>query len=80
MVFPLDRSFMQCTNCSREILEENDVKRGICFRCHVKGIRFGFVGVEYGQKAWNNSTIKETQEMYKNMPGVEKISTRKELI
>jgi hypothetical protein len=71
---------MQCTNCSKELKTENDLKREICFTCHVKGIRFGFVGVEYGQKAWNNSTIKETQDMYKNMPNVEKISTRKELI
>jgi hypothetical protein len=71
---------MQCTNCSKELKTENDLKREICFTCHVKGIRFGFVSVEYGQKAWNNSTIKETQDMYKNMPNVEKISTRKELI
>jgi hypothetical protein len=71
---------MQCTNCSKELKSENDLKREICFACHVKGIRFGFVGVEYGQSSWNNSTIKETQDMYAKMPNVEKISTRKELI
>ena len=71
---------MHCSNCSREIFAENDVKRGICFRCHVKGIKFGFRGVEYGQSSWNNSTIRETQKMYEAMPGVEKVPARKELI
>jgi len=71
---------MQCTNCPNELKTENDQKRGICFRCHVKGIKFGFKGVEYGQKSWNNSTIRETQKMYESMPGVEKVPARKELI
>jgi len=71
---------MHCNTCSNNLKTENDHKRGICFRCHVKGIKFGFRAVEYGQKAWNNSTIRETQKMYENMPGVEKVSTRKELI
>jgi hypothetical protein len=71
---------MQCSNCQSNLKTENDENRGICFKCHVKGIRFGFRGVEYGQSAWNNSTIRETQKMYEAMPGVEKVSARKELI
>ena len=35
---------MHCLDCSKEILEENDIKRGICFSCHIKGIKFGFKG------------------------------------
>tara|TARA_R110000823_G_C15724230_1_gene479010 strand:- start:462 stop:677 length:216 start_codon:yes stop_codon:yes gene_type:complete len=71
---------MQCTTCSTPIEEENDLKRQLCFKCHVKGIRFGFVSVGYGQSEWNNSTIRETQRMYEAMPNVEKVSTRQELI
>ncbi len=71
---------MTCTSCSAELATDNDKNRGICFKCHVKGIRFGFQSVEYGRKAWNNSTIRETQKMYESMPNVEKISARKELI
>jgi len=71
---------IECSSCNADLKTENDHKRGICFRCHVKGIKFGFRAVGYGQKEWNKSTIKETQRMYENMPGVEKISTRKELI
>lgn len=71
---------MQCSICGADLVTEQDQKRGICFRCHVKGIKFGFRSVEYGQKAWNNSTIRETQKMYESMPGVEKVSSRKELI
>lgn len=71
---------MKCSNCGAELKTEQDQKRGICFKCHVKGIKFGFRGVEYGQKAWNNSTIRETQRMYEAMPGVEKVPARRELI
>jgi hypothetical protein len=71
---------MKCSICGAELKTEQDKKRGICFRCHIKGIKFGFRAVEYGQKAWNNSTIRETQRMYEAIPGVEKMSTRKELI
>lgn len=75
-----NEEFMRCSDCLKEISAENDVKRGICFKCHVKNIKFGFRGVEYGQSAWNNSTIRETQKMYEAMPGVEKVPARKELI
>lgn len=71
---------MQCSLCRAELKTENDQKRGICFKCHVKGIKFGFRGVEYGQSNWNNSTIRETQKYYESMPGVEKVPARKELI
>jgi len=70
----------KCNTCDVELSTDNDLKRNICFKCHVKGIKFGFRGVEYGQKSWNNSTIRETQRMYESMPNVEKVSTRKELI
>lgn len=71
---------MLCSSCSKDICKENDLKRGICFKCHVKGIKFGFRAAEYGQSNFNKSTIKEAQTMYESMPNVEKISTRKELI
>ena len=71
---------MICDQCNNGLVTENDKKRGICFKCHVKGIKFGFRSTGYGQSNWNQSTIRETQRMYEAMPGVEKISTRKELI
>ena len=71
---------MQCNSCSKEINTENDLKRKICFACHVKGITFNFVGAQYGKSNWNTTTIKETQKMYEAMPNVEKVSSRKELI
>jgi hypothetical protein len=71
---------VNCSICGAELKTEQDKKRGICFKCHIKEIKFGFRAVEYGQKAWNNSTIRETQRMYEAIPGVEKMSTRKELI
>ena len=71
---------MSCINCSAGLATENDKARGICFKCHIKGIRFGFTSVGYGRKSWNDSTIRETQRMYESMPNVEKISARKELI
>ena len=71
---------MEYCVCKKELKSENDLKRGHCFGCHVKGIRFNFVGAAYGQSSWNDSTIRETQARYEAMPGVEKVSTRKELI
>lgn len=71
---------MNCDLCDNTLATENDENRGICFRCHVKGIKFGFRSTGYGQSNWNESTIRETQRMYESMPNVEKISTRKELI
>jgi len=71
---------MHCSICEADLVTEQDQKRGICFACHVKGVTFSFVGAQYGKKNWNTSTIRETQKMYESMPGVEKVSTRKELI
>jgi hypothetical protein len=71
---------MECSLCKTDLKTEQDQKRKICFACHVKGIAFTFTGAQYGQKVWNTSTIKEAQKMYENMPGVEKVSSRKELI
>lgn len=46
---------MHCLSCQREIdpnvVTENDRKRGSCFACHVKGIKFGFRGVGYGRQS-----------------------------
>lgn len=73
-------TIMQCNSCNSDLATEQDQKRGVCFKCHLKGIRFNFVGAQYGKSNWNTKTIKETQDMYANMPNVEKVSTRKELI
>lgn len=72
--------FMQCSSCSRDINTETDLKRGICFACHVRGVGFTFKGVSYGRDAWNTSTVRETQRMYESMPGIEKVPDRAELI
>jgi len=71
---------MNCSICGKPLETDNDVKRGICFSCHVKGIRFGFKATGYGQDVWNGPTVREVQRYYEAMPNVEKISTRKELI
>ena len=71
---------MQNCDCSRPLRTEGDLKWGSCFKCRIKGVKFGFVSTEYGQKGWNNSTVKETENLYKNMPGVEKVPARAELI
>jgi len=71
---------MNCSECGKELVTENDKNRGICFKHHVQGIKFGFRSVGYGQKTWNDSTIRETQRYYESMPNVEKIPARAELI
>lgn len=76
---------MNCSLCGAELKSEEDKKRGICFRCHVKGIRFGFRSTGYGQSNWNESTIRETQKYYEESDAfkqgkITKVSTRKELI
>lgn len=70
----------KCSKCGVELVTDTDLRRNICFKCHLKGITFSFVGAQYGKSNWNTSTIKETQDMYSQMPNVEKVSTRKELI
>ena len=76
---------MNCSSCDRHIEEENDLRRGICFRCHVQGIRFGFKSVSYGQSSWNNSTVREVQRSYEESDAfkqgkIAKVPARKELI
>lgn len=76
---------MQCTSCSKELKTENDLNREICFRCHVKGVSFGFRGAEIGQSSWNNTTIREVQKSYEESDAfkqgkITKVSSRKELI
>lgn len=71
---------MNCQLCGADLISAEDISRGICFKCHVKGISFGFRSTGYGRSNWNESTIRETQKYYESMPGVEKVSTRKELI
>lgn len=76
---------MICAHCDRELVTENDKNRGICFKHHVQGIKFGFRGASIGQNSWNDTTIRETQRYYENLPAfkegkIEKIPARAELI
>lgn len=49
-----------CSECSEEkTVDEMPARGPICFRCHVQGIKFGFVsGGGYGKSVWNDHTIK----------------------
>jgi len=47
---------MQCETCEKPIDSENDLKRGLCFACHLGGLRFGF-----GPQFKNPMTIREQQ-------------------
>ena len=53
-----------CSECGVEQNVEEIPARGtICFRCHVHGISFGFVGGGgYGRKVWNSNNIKSHYE------------------
>lgn len=73
---------MHCSSCSKEIHEENDLKRGLCFGCHVKGVRLGFT---HGLTNWRGPTEREIQRSYENSDAfkqgkIEKVPVRKELI
>jgi hypothetical protein len=75
---------MNC-DCGKELKTDNDLKRGFCFSCHVKGVTFGFRGASYGQSNWNNTTIREQQRYYEELPAfkagkIEKVPERAELI
>lgn len=54
---------MQCDVCGVS-LDERHPKRGWrCFACHVKSLKFGFVGGgSYGKQAFHDRTIRERQE------------------
>ena len=80
---------MHCPSCERQIdpklVTENDIRRGHCFRCHVKGVTFGFKGVAYGRSNWNGATVREVQKSYEESDAfkqgrITKVSARKELI
>lgn len=75
-------SIMHCSGCSKHLSEENDLKRGYCFRCHCKTIRLGFT---YGKENFHGPTEREIQRSYEESDAfkqgrIEKIPARKELI
>ena len=67
---------MQCSTCSKPIEAENDLKRGRCFKCHVKNVRLGFT---------HGPTVRQRQREMEDSPRfkageIEKVPARKELI
>ena len=49
-----------CDNCSTDFYTPELPRRGaICFKCHIKGIHFGFT---YGKQDFHGPTIKERQD------------------
>lgn len=76
---------MNCTSCNKDLDTDNDQKRELCFSCHVKSIRFGFVSVSHGRSSFHDSTIRETQRFYEDSPAfkegrISKVPARQELI
>ena len=73
---------MKCSTCEKPIDSENDLKRQLCFKCHVKDVRLGFT---HGQEAFHGPTEREQQRAMEDSPRfksgeIEKIPVRKELI
>jgi len=74
---------MDICACGKQIKTEEDTRRGCCFACHVKGIRFGFSG---GREAFSSGpTIREQQRYYEDSDAfkqgkIEKVPARAELI
>ncbi len=73
---------MHCSSCNRVIDSENDLRRGVCFACHVKTIRLGF---RHGLETWRGPTVREIQRSYEESDAfkqgkIEKVPARKELI
>jgi len=73
---------MQCSTCSKPIEAESDIKRELCFKCHVKNVRLGFT---YGQEEFHGPTVRERQREVEDSPRfkageIEKVPARKELI
>jgi hypothetical protein len=73
---------MHCSSCSRLIESESDIKRELCFKCHVKNVRLGFT---YGQEEFHGPTVRERQREVEDSPRfkageIEKVPARKELI
>lgn len=76
---------MNLCECGRNLKTEADHSRGYCFHCHVSSVTFGFRGAEIGKSNWNNTTIREQQRYYEDLPAfkegkIEKVPARKELI
>jgi hypothetical protein len=71
---------METCACGKSIVSETDLKRGLCFACHVKGLKF------VTPKAFKNQqTIRERQREIEETPAfkagkIEKIPARAELI
>lgn len=73
---------MHCSSCGVQIGQENEIKRGVCFKCHVKTIRLGFVN---GKEEFHGPTVRERQRYYEESDAfkrgdIEKVSARKEFI
>jgi len=73
---------MYCSSCLRPIESESDLKRCLCFKCHVKNVRLGFT---YGIETFHGQTIRERQREIEDSKDfkegkIEKLSARKELI
>lgn len=76
---------MNLCECGRNLKSEADHSRGYCFHCHVSSVSFGFKGASYGQSTWNDTTIREQQRYYEELPAfkrgeIEKVPERAELI
>lgn len=56
---------MHCSTCDTPIDSINDTKRGECFSCHVKNIRFGFT---YGKESFHGPTAREQQRVMEDSP------------
>lgn len=70
---------MNCT-CGKTIDSENDLKRGLCFACHLKGVRIGMTS-----QFKNPETIREQQRYYEDSNAfkqgkISKVPDRAELI
>lgn len=50
---------LNCTECGRLFTFDEVPRRGaVCFKCHVKGVTFGF---QQGQQMFHDHTIKEQE-------------------
>lgn len=70
---------MNCT-CGKPIESENDLKRGICFACHIQNVKIGIPGTFK-----NEQTIREQQRYYEDSNSfksgkITKVPERAELI
>jgi len=76
---------MECLTCNSPIHLEGDIKRQLCFKCHIGSITFGFKGAQEGKSNWNGPTIREIQRSYEDSPEfksgkISKVPARAELI